>query len=72
MIDDIDIEILNIIQNNGRIANAELARRLGNHILSRGDNPSLRRSLTALEDALDATKGSSRGTQRGRSGKSGP
>lgn len=50
----------------------ELARRLGNHILSRGDNPSLRRSLTALEDALDATKGSSRGTQRGRSGKSGP
>lgn len=28
MIDDIDIEILNIIQNNGRIPNAELARRL--------------------------------------------
>jgi len=29
MIDDIDIEILNIIQNNGKIPNAELARRLG-------------------------------------------
>ncbi len=29
MIDDIDLEILNIIQNNGKIANAELARRLG-------------------------------------------
>ena len=29
MIDEIDIDILNIIQNNGRIANAELARKLG-------------------------------------------
>ncbi len=28
MIDEIDIEILNIIQNNGRIPNAELARQL--------------------------------------------
>jgi Lrp/AsnC family leucine-responsive transcriptional regulator len=28
MIDEIDIEILNIIQNNGRIPNAELARKL--------------------------------------------
>ncbi|MDP3479830.1 MAG: Lrp/AsnC family transcriptional regulator, partial [Desulfoprunum sp.] len=28
MIDEIDIEILNIIQNNGKIPNAELARQL--------------------------------------------
>lgn len=29
MIDEIDLEILNIIQNNGKIPNAELARQLG-------------------------------------------
>lgn len=29
MIDEIDVEILNIIQNNGKIPNAELARQLG-------------------------------------------
>ena len=59
MIDNVDIKILNIIQNNGRISNAELARQLDlapSGVLERVKKLEKKGIISGYEVRLDAEK----------------